>query len=95
MNRHIHKDKHMSKSTLVDQDETVMPDLLLKFSSRPTNASDLALILNFQVLVDINDISCKSPFPSCYIAHSHDDLLYFITTVNVANALTTTAFDRA
>lgn len=64
MNRHIHKDKHMSKSTLVDQDETVMPDFLLKFFFTSKTALNPALIQDFQVLVDIDVFLGKSAFSS-------------------------------
>lgn len=46
MNRHYNKDKHMSKSTLVDQDDTVMPDQskYLVYNAEPDKVSMLTLL---------------------------------------------------
>lgn len=86
------KDKHMSKSALVDKDETVLPDGGLGRKHIRKSLRDTPLT-RWQPAVPLPRNMVSSSLPTLP-PFFHDDLFY-ITTVNAALALTTTARDRA
>jgi hypothetical protein len=81
----------MSKSISVGEDETVLPDCDYTAECYEYSLKDLVLTCSCSwQLIAMTRVRISISLPSLL----HDDLLY-ITTVNVASALTTTACDRA